>query len=120
LSGFYQPVDPTTTSTVVWNTVKGGSTVPLKFNIYAGSVEQTAVSAVKLMTATQVSCSASSSVEAVITELGSTGGTSLRYDGTGHQFIQNWQTPRAAGVCYQVTMTALDGSTIDNAFFKIK
>src|SRR5205823_2305185 len=32
LSGFYQPVDMTPASApTVWNTVKGGSTVPLKF-----------------------------------------------------------------------------------------
>ena len=29
---------------IVWNTVKGGSTVPLKFNLYAGSVKKTNVS----------------------------------------------------------------------------
>src|SRR5262249_7108181 len=34
-TGFYQPVDMSTPTTVVWNTVKGGSTVPLKFNVFA-------------------------------------------------------------------------------------
>ena len=49
----------------------------------------------------------------------STGGTSLRYDATGGQFIQNWKTPTGAGSCYTATMTALDGSSI-TAYFKIK
>ena len=40
ITGFYQPVD----MNGVVNTVKGGSTVPLKFNIYAGGVERTSVS----------------------------------------------------------------------------
>ena len=40
ITGFYQPVD----MGGVVNTVKGGSTVPLKFNIYAGGVERTNVS----------------------------------------------------------------------------
>ena len=40
ITGFYQPVD----MNGVVNTVKGGSTVPLKFNIYAGNVERTSVS----------------------------------------------------------------------------
>ena len=31
LKGFYQPVD----MNGVWNTVKGGSTVPLKFEVFA-------------------------------------------------------------------------------------
>jgi hypothetical protein len=48
-----------------------------------------------------------------------TGNTTLRYDGTGGQFIQNWQTPKPPNKCYQVRMTALDGSHID-AFFKTK
>ena len=46
-----------------------------------------------------------------------TGSTSLRYDGTA--FIQNWQSPKGANKCYQVRMTALDGSHLD-AFFKTK
>jgi hypothetical protein len=38
LSGFYQPVDMTPVgSAPVWNTVKNGSTVPLKFEIFAGA-----------------------------------------------------------------------------------
>jgi hypothetical protein len=47
------------------------------------------------------------------------GGTSLRYDTTARQFVQNWQTPKAGGQCYRVMMTARDGSTI-SAFFKTK
>ena len=52
-------------------------------------------------------------------ELTTTGGTSLRYDTTGGQFVQNWQTPKSAGSCYKVTMTAQDLSTI-SALFKLK
>ena len=43
-----------------------------------------------------------------------TGGTSLRYDGT--QFIQNWKTPKKAGLCYAARMTARDGSMITGYF----
>ena len=52
-------------------------------------------------------------------ELLATGGTSLRYDTTGGQFIYNWKTPTGAGSCYKVTVTATDGSTI-TAYFKLK
>ena len=45
ITGFYQPVDMLPIGVV--NTVKGGSTVPLKFNIYAGGVERTSVSDVQ-------------------------------------------------------------------------
>jgi hypothetical protein len=48
-----------------------------------------------------------------------TGGTSLRYDSTGGQFIYNWQTPKKPNTCYNVTMTATDGSTL-TAYFKLR
>jgi hypothetical protein len=48
-----------------------------------------------------------------------TGKTELRYDTGERQFLQNWQSPRGGGLCYRVTMTARDGSSI-NAFFKTK
>jgi hypothetical protein len=45
----------------------------------------------------------------------STGGTALRYSG---QFMQNWKVPTALG-CYDLVMTARDGSTI-TASFKVR
>ena len=50
----------------------------------------------------------------------STGGTVLRYDGPAGQFIQNWQTPKTAGKCYKVTMTAADAVSKLIAYFKTK
>lgn len=111
LKGFYAPVDM---GANVWNTVKGGSSVPLKFEIFSGA-ELTSISAVKSFTATAVTCPGSSAVMDAI-ELTTTGGTSLRYDSTSGQFIQNWQTPRKPGTCAVVTMTAQDGSTISANF----
>jgi hypothetical protein len=108
--GFYQPVD----MNGVFNTVKGGSTVPLKFELFAGS-ELTDTSAIKSLQATKVNCTTGTE-DAV--EVTATGGTSLRYDSTGGQFIYNWKTPTGAG-CYKVTVTANDGSTI-SALFKTK
>jgi hypothetical protein len=112
LNGFYQPVDMNN----VLNTVKGGSTVPLKFNVFAGPTEITDPSKVSF-TVKSITCSSSSALDDI--EMLSTGGTSLRYDVTGHQFIQNWQTPKLPGTCYQVTLTAQDGSTL-KALFKLK
>jgi K319-like protein len=113
LKGFYQPVDM---GSSVLNTVKGGSTVPLKFNVYAGTTELTSTSAVKSFTAGPVPCSGGTEDAVDIT---TTGGTSLRYDTTAGQFIQNWQTPKGAGLCYRVTMSTQDGSSI-SALFKTK
>ena len=107
--GFYSPVD----MGGVWNTVKGGSTVPLKFELFAAS-ELTNISAVKSFTQRTVSCPTSAFVDDI--ELVTTGGTSLRYDETAGQFVQNWQTPKKPGTCYQAIMTAQDGSTISANF----
>ena len=111
LNGFYKPVD----MNGVLNTVKNGSTVPLKFEVFAGPTELTDTSVVSTLLK-QVTCNATA--EDTI-EVLATGGTSLRYDTVGGQFIFNWQTPKLPGKCYSVTMTTQDGSSI-TALFKLK
>jgi hypothetical protein len=115
LQGFFQPVD----MGGVFNTVKNGSTVPLKFRIFAGPTELTDIAAVQSVTYIQIVCAAAAPVDA-IEEIVTTGGTVLRW--AGDQFIDNWKTPSGGSVvgkCYQVTMTADDGSKL-HAFFKLK
>ncbi len=112
LKGFYQPVD----MGGVFNTVKNGSTVPLKFQIFAGNTELTTTSSVTSLTSAQLARNSSAPTDDI--ELTATGATTLRYDSTG-QFIYNWQTPKTASVCYRVTMTTQDGSSLV-AFFKLK
>ena len=113
LGGFYQPVD----MNGVYNSVKGGSTVPLKFEAFAGTTELTNSNVVKSFAQTKIACNNTSPTDEI--EVVSTGGTSLRYDSTGGQFIQNWKTPTGAGTCYRVTMTTQDDSSLV-AFFKLK
>jgi hypothetical protein len=111
LKGFYQPVD----MNGVYNIIKGGRTVPLKFEIFAGSTELTDIAYIKSLTYAQTSCDANATTDEI--ETTATGGTSLRYaDG---QFIYNWKTPNSAGKCYRVTMTTIDGSSLV-AYFKLK
>jgi hypothetical protein len=114
LRGFYAPVD----MNGILNTVKGGSTVPLKFEIFAGSSELTDTAYVKSFTTARITCDPNATSDAVET-LAATGGTSLRYDTTAGQFIQNWKTPTGVGNCYRATMTTQDGSSL-TAAFKIK
>jgi hypothetical protein len=114
LSGFYQPVD----MGGVLNTVKNGSTVPLKFEVFAGAAELSNTSVVESFSVKGITCPGTNVLTDDI-ELTTTGGTSLRYDTTGGQFVQNWQTPKKAGVCYSVTMKTIDGSSI-TASFKLK
>jgi hypothetical protein len=110
LSGYYQPVDMG-----IWNTVKGGSTVPLKFEVFAGPTELTSTSVVKSFTTKSVTCPGAGTPADEI-EFVTTGGTSLRYDSTGGQFVQNWQTPKKPGTCHSVTMETNDGSKISANF----
>ncbi len=110
MTGFYSPVDMNN----VVNIVKGGSTVPLKFNVYnCNNMEITSTSYIVGQSATvaQYNCSASPPDEA------NTGATALRYDGS--QFIQNWKVPNTKGLCYVVRVTTIDGSYIQ-ALFKTR
>jgi hypothetical protein len=111
-SGFFQPID----MNGVINTVKNGSTVPVKFQVYAGQTQVTDTSKVTF-TASKITCDTSAALDAV--EVTATGGTSLRYDATAGQFIYNWATPKVAGACYALTMTTADG-TATKALFKLK
>lgn len=111
LTGFYKPVD----MDGVYNSVKGGSTVPLKFQVFAGPTELTDVSAIRSLTYASTSCAAAAATDEI--ETLATGGTVLRYaDG---QFIFNWKTPKTAGSCLRVTLTTQDGSALV-AYFKLK
>jgi hypothetical protein len=118
LNGFYQPIDMNDTV----NTVKNGSTVPVKFELFKGTTELTSTSAVTSILAKQINCAAFNGDPIDDIETLATGGTSLRYDATAGQFVFNWTTPKGAsqvGKCYSLTMTAADNSTI-TAYFKLK
>ena len=118
VGGFYSPVTPSTAANPIWNVVKGGSTVPLKFEIFAGvnGAEQTSLSAIKSMWLQPVNCTGGAALTVDLTQLDNTGGTTLRYDGS--QFIQNWKTPATVG-CFLVSMQAADTTTI-SAYFRVK
>jgi MBG domain/Divergent InlB B-repeat domain/Kelch motif len=118
VGGFYSPVTSSTPANPIWNVVKGGSTVPLKFEIFAGvnGAEQTSLSAIKSILLQPVSCTGGAALTVDPTQLDNTGGTTLRYDGS--QFIQNWKTPTTTG-CFVVSMQAADNTTIQ-AYFRVK
>jgi hypothetical protein len=113
LSGFYQPVD----MAGVYNGAKNGSTVPLKFKIFACGTELTDVKYFKSLTYAQTTCNATATTDEI--ETTAAGGTVLRYDTSAGQFIYNWKTPSTAGKCYRVTLTTQDGSSLV-AYFKLK
>jgi hypothetical protein len=115
LTGFYQPVE----MGGIYNVVKGGQTVPLKFEVFAGMTELTDIAVVKSFTTSRIVCPDGSGVTEDELLVTTTGATSLRYDTTDGQFIQNWKTPKTSGVCYRATMTTQDESSLV-AFFKTK
>ena len=90
----------------------------MKFEVFAGTTELTDVAVVDMFTAKGITCPGASSPTDDI-EFVTTGGTSLRYDSVAGQFIQNWQTPKKPGTCYEVKMQTDDGSSI-TANFKLK
>jgi hypothetical protein len=121
LKGFYQPVDMDASS-IVTNTVKGGSVVPLKLEIFQGTTELTSTTfnnnPVGSFAPKKVSCTPGSTEDAIET-LATPGSTVFRYDSTSGQFIYNWQTPKQPNACYDVIFTSLDGTTL-TAHFKLK
>ncbi len=127
LKGFYAPIGeansiitkkgdavPAATDKTVWNTAKGGSTIPLKFNVAKDNVQQTSTGTdvVKSFTAAKLS-SCSGTVTDGIEELSTTGSTSLRYDTTDKQYVQTWKTSTVStNTCFRVALTTADDSVI--------
>jgi hypothetical protein len=113
--GLLQPVNAN-----ALNTVKGGSTVPLKFQVRTASGGYvTALSIISSFVLTQVQCG---SLTSVIDEVDftTTGGTTLRYDTASNQFHQNWQTPKKPGTCYRVDVVFTGGLQRLSATFQLK
>jgi hypothetical protein len=133
--GFYQPVGvlgsvffaaggasgtlAVPNNTTVWNVAKGGATIPLKFNVFAGDQEKKSTSDISGFSASRLAlCSAGAGEDLV--DFVTTGSTSLRYDGVEGQFIQNWKAPTASSdTCYRATVEFKDGSTL-SAFFRLR
>jgi hypothetical protein len=103
----------------VVNVMKGGRTVPLKFEIFAGETEITDTDAVSTFRVYSATCDFASQGEGnSITEADTTTGkTEFRYDFSEGQFIHNWKTPKVnQDTCYRVVMTTVDGSKIEADF----
>jgi hypothetical protein len=113
-TGFYAPVNPIAG---FLNTVKGGSTVPLKFTVSVNGIRQTTTAGL-LVTVQPIDCDTSAPQDEVETAA-TTGGTSLRYDAEAGYFIQNWKVPKTPG-CYMVRMTTAQDGLALTARFKVR
>jgi hypothetical protein len=112
---------PVVSSATVWNTSKGGSTIPLKFDVFQnglGTAESTNPADVLSIVTALTSCP-SGSVDDAIDYVESTGiGGAVFYD--GEQMHLNWKTPSVSkDTCYRVTATLKDNTTI-HTFVKLK
>ena len=90
--------------------------VPLKFEIFAGG-ELTGISYVSPLYATKSPRNSTNPTNEI--EATATGGTTLRYDTTGGQFIHNWQTPKEPGACFKVSVKTVDGGAL-TPYFKLR
>ena len=119
-SGVTVPTAPT--GAMVWNSSKGGSTVPLKFNAFAGGIEKTSVSDIQSFMASKLPACGGTTFEDPV-PLENTGATTRGHDGvagSGGQFIQNWKTSKVTSdECYRVALTLQDSSVI-YTFVKLK
>jgi YVTN family beta-propeller protein len=108
-SGFFSPIaNPPTV-----NTGHAGRTYPVKWQLTNSSgVQVTSLSAVVSITYESVSCSTFAGNPTDALPAGSTGGSSLRYDG---QYIFNWATPSQAG-CYDLFLTLNSGQVFTAHF----
>ena len=108
-SGFFSPIaNPPTV-----NTGHAGRTYPVKWQLTNSSGAQvTTLSAVVSITYESVSCSTFAGNPTDALPAGSTGGSSLRYDG---QYIFNWATPSQAG-CYDLFLTLNSGQVFTAHF----
>ena len=134
--GFYPPVGATnsifTTAPIARTCNEHGRAVehgqgrpdrPLKFNVFAGSVEKTGLTDIQSFNQAKLATCYAGAVGETRSRSSPTGGTTLRYDGTpgsGGQWIQNWKTPKVSGeTCYRAWVTFADGSSLE-AFFKLR
>ena len=112
LEGFYRPVEMGGTV----NVVRGGSTVPLKFEVFDGTTELTSTDVVEGLRVEDVACASSLAAEAGPVAWTVTVTADVRYDHATGRFEVPWLSPRTAGACYLVTVATTDGGTLSATF----
>jgi putative Ig domain-containing protein len=112
-TGFYNPINPISG---FLNTVNGGRTVPLKFNVYVNGIEKTNTDGLSLRQQ-MIPCDASAPQDPV-EPAAVTGGTQLVY-GDGY-FKFNWKVPNTPGYCFMIRMTTEQDGLALTARFKVR
>jgi HYR domain len=116
-TGFFQPVD----NAGVFNKVKIGSTVPVKFSLGGNQGLSIFFSSAYPQVSKPITCGVNPAVD-TLEEYAPTGTNSgLKYDATANQYIYNWKTDGyKAGECRSLIVKLADGSvkTANFTFFK--
>jgi hypothetical protein len=116
--GFLQPIDGN-----LVNAGKFGRVYPVKWQLRDASgallSDEVAQSLVSSMTVTQraVICDTSVPLDALETEAGAAGSTTVRYDAASDQFIFNYKAP-SSGSCYTLNVNKADGVNTKSILFK--
>ena len=112
-TGFFQPVD----NIPVLNSVKGGSSIPVKFSLGGDQGLNIFLSGYPL--SRQIACPSSSSTDNVEQTVNA-GGSTLSYDALTDQYTYVWKTNKSwTGTCRQLVVILNDGS-IHTANFQFK
>jgi hypothetical protein len=132
LKGFLRPLK---SGDGVWNKVKGGSVVPLKFTVHQGATKAKSIAVVTGFTSQLVSCTTGTATGEAVALTTTKKGFALKYrDGA---FQKNFKTPKATlitkvvtkvthkgnktivktvkttvAACYAVSVTTADGSSL--------
>ena len=99
---------------------KLGRTIPVKWSLTdADGISLSALSTVKHL---ELAFNGDCAIDADGTpiDLGTIGGSGLRYDETERQFVYNWDTRNAAQGCYSVLLYLDDDSPPHNTVVKLK
>ena len=104
-SGFFSPVD----NLPVLNLVKGGSSVPLKFNL--GGNQGMGILAAGYPKSSVIPCDSTAEVDAIET-VATAGSSGLNFDSTTNQYNYIWKTDKAwTSGCRQVEVKLIDGTS---------
>jgi hypothetical protein len=105
-TGFYQPVD----NGGVWNTVKAGSAIPVKFSL--GGAQGLDVLNAGSPTATETACPGASASLDQVEETVAASQSGLTYDASAGQYTYVWKTNKTwAGHCYRFELGLNDQSS---------
>jgi hypothetical protein len=119
-SGFFQPIDMSTPSLVVWNNVNAGKAVPVKWRLTFNGAPVADPDSFAGVVSYPVSCSTGAgSIDTAVEELAA-GESGLSYNGDGNwQF--NWKTLASyKGTCRVLAVRFKYGTTSAEANFKFK